>query len=99
MQTYAFAKKRFDAEKKMWNEFFKENSFNYFGTQYTEISELIKVMDTKLSHVDPNVRQKLYYLFDYEGASVVSLKQFDNIMMIWSAFSANDINNDNELDA
>ena len=99
VQTYAFAKKRFEAEKEMWSEFFKANSFTYFGTQYTEIQELIEVMDKKLSHMDKNVRQKLFYLFDYEGATVISLKQFDNIMMIWSAFSANDINNDNELDA
>ena len=45
------------------------------------------------------MRDKLYYLFDYDGEAIITEKQFTHIMKIWSAFSANDINNDNELDA
>ena len=56
-------------------------------------------MDKKLSHIDVEIRTKLYYLFDYEGDSIISEKQFNHVMKIWSAFSANDINNDNELDS
>ena len=48
--------------------------------------------------IDEHIRKKLYYLFDYEGEEIVSEKAFMNLMTIWSAFSANDINNDNELD-
>ena len=55
-------------------------------------------MDKELHNIDQNVRSKLYYLFDYEGEEIVSDKAFLNLMNIWSAFSANDINNDNELD-
>ena len=55
-------------------------------------------MDKELHNIDQNVRSKLYYLFDYEGEEIVSEKAFLNLMNIWSAFSANDINNDNELD-
>lgn len=56
-------------------------------------------MDKKLAHINPEIRTKLYYLFDYEGDSIISEKQFKHVMKIWSAFSANDINNDNELDS
>ena len=56
-------------------------------------------MDKKLAHIDVEVRTRLYYLFDYEGEAIISEKQFSHLMKIWSAFSANDINNDNELDA
>ena len=56
-------------------------------------------MDKKLAHIEEPVRTKLYYLFDYEGEAIITEKQFNHLMKIWSAFSANDINNDNELDA
>ena len=49
--------------------------------------------------VDQEVRTKLYYLFDYEGEAIIGEKRFKHVMAIWSAFSANDINNDNELDS
>ena len=83
----------------MWKEFFDEISFNYCGTRYCEIALLIKAMDKKLEHIDQDIRAKLFYLFDYNGGVVVSEIQFINVMAIWSVFSANDINNDNELDA
>ena len=83
----------------MWKEFFDEVSFNYCATRYCEIALLINAMNKQLQHIDQDVREKLYYLFDYNGGVIVSEQQFINVMMIWSVFSANDINNDNELDA
>ena len=41
----------------------------------------------------------MYFLFNYEGNSIIDEVSYKNIMKIWSAFSANDLNNDNELDA
>ena len=83
----------------MWNEFFDEISVNFCGNRYVEMKLLIKELDKKLVHIEEPIRTKFYYLFDYEGDAVISDKQFTHLMKIWSAFSANDINNDNELDA
>ena len=61
---------------------------------------LVREMDSMFdASVDQEVRTKLYYLFDYEGEAIIGEKQFNRVMAIWSAFSANDINNDNELDS
>ena len=90
---------RFETEKSKWNKFFNEVSVGYFGKQYAETKVLTKAMDKELANIDENVRTKLYYLFDYEGEEIISEKAFMSLMTIWSAFSANDINNDNELDA
>ena len=83
----------------MWKDFFDSISVNFCGSRYVELKLLIKEMDKKLSHIEEPVRAKLYYLFDYEGEAIITEKQFSHLMKIWSAFSANDINNDNELDA
>ena len=99
VQTHKFAQWRFKNEKTMWKTFFDDISFNYYGTRYCEIELLIKGMDKELQHIDKDVRAKLYYLFDYNGGTIVSEKQFIEVMAIWSVFSANDINNDNELDS
>ena len=56
-------------------------------------------MEKRLTHIDKEIRKKLYFLFNYEGDSIINEISFNNIMKIWSAFSANDLNNDNELDA
>ena len=64
-----------------------------------EVTLLVSEMEKKLQHIEKPVRERLYYLFDYDGESIVTEKQFTHIMKIWSTFSANDINNDNELDA
>lgn len=44
------------------------------------------------------VRRRLFYIFDYEGQSIVSEMEFMRIMRTWASFTANDINNDNMLD-
>ena len=56
-------------------------------------------MDKKLQHIEKEIRTKLYFLFNYEGNSIIDEVSYNHIMKIWSAFSANDLNNDNELDA
>ena len=56
-------------------------------------------MEKKLTHIDKEVRTKLYFLFNYEGDTIIKETTFNHIMKVWSAFSANDLNNDNELDA
>ena len=90
---------RFNAEQKRWTEFFDEISVNFCGKRYVEIPKLIKAMDAKLQHIDEKTRKKLYYLLDYDGDLIISDNEFKNLMKIWSAFSANDINNDDVLDA
>ena len=99
VQTFKCAQKRFNDERAMWKEFFDSISVNFCGNRYVELKLLIKEMDKKLAHIEEPVRTKLYYLFDYEGEAIITEKQFNHLMKIWSAFSANDINNDNELDA
>ena len=83
----------------MWADFFTEISVNYCGTRYVEYSLLVEGMEKRLTHIDKEIRTKLYFLFNYEGDSIISEVSFNHIMKIWSAFSANDLNNDNELDA
>ena len=83
----------------MWHEFFEDISFNFCGERYVEYKVLKEAMDKKLSETSEEIRTKLYYLFDYEGEAIISDKKFNHIMKIWSAFSANDINSDNELDS
>ena len=83
----------------MWADFFTGVSVNYCGTRYVEYGLLVKEIDKKLTHIDKEIRTQLYYLFNYEGDSIINEVSFNHIMKIWSAFSANDLNNDNELDA
>ena len=90
---------RFAREQEEWKTFFHEISVNFCGKRYVEVTLLVSEMEKKLQHIEKPVRDRLYYLFDYDGESIVTEKQFTHIMKIWSTFSANDINNDNELDA
>ena len=83
----------------MWADFFTEISVNFCGSRYVEYELLVKELDKKLSNIDKDVRTKLYFLFNYEGDTIIKETAFTHIMKVWSAFSANDLNNDNELDA
>ena len=83
----------------MWLDFFEGISVNFCGTRYCEIPILKQFMEKQLAHIDLPTRTKLYYLLDYDGDSIISDKEFGHLMRIWSAFSANDINNDNQLDS
>ena len=49
--------------------------------------------------MDSQTVDRLKQIFSYEGQNVVSKPDFLRVMRNWSAFSANDINNDNILDA
>ena len=44
------------------------------------------------------MRRRLCYIFDYDGQTIISEPEFLTVMKYWSAFSSNDINNDNRLD-
>ena len=56
-------------------------------------------MDEKLQHIGEKTRKKLYYILDYDGDAIINSYEFYHLMKIWSAFSANDINNDDVLDS
>ena len=45
VQTFKFAMKRFEAEKKMWADFFTEISVNYCGTRYVEYALLVEGLE------------------------------------------------------
>lgn len=62
------------------------------------MERLQKVIDEELAHIEEDCRQKLYYLLTYNGDYFIEQSTFDRIMGAWSTFTANDINNDNELD-
>ena len=56
-------------------------------------------MDKELSEFNADVRKKLFFLLAQRDSKLISGEEFMDMMKIWCAFSANDINNDNELDA
>ena len=60
---------------------------------------LKQALEAELSkECEPWVRRRLYYIFNYEGQTVISEPDFMRIMRTWATFTANDINNDNVLD-
>lgn len=77
---------------------FMEISVEYFGKRYVEIDRLIAALESNLSHIDADCRQKLYYLLSDNGDEIIEKTMFEKVMGVWSTFTANDINNDNELD-
>lgn len=66
--------------------------------RYVELATLFEHLDRELAHIDSEIRQKLYQLMSYSGELVIAKEAFIKIMQVWTTFSANDINNDNELD-
>ena len=40
----------------------------------------------------------LFYLFTYDGQKIIEKSVYDKVFQVWSSFTANDINNDGELD-
>ena len=84
---------------KRWKEFFLNICIDYFGDNFVEFKILKQALDVELSPTcEPWVRRRLYYIFNYEGQTVISEPDFNKIMRIWSTFTANDINCDNVLD-
>ena len=56
-------------------------------------------MYKRLTEFNADVRKKLFCLLCPKDSKLISSEEFMDVMKIWCAFSANDINNDNELDA
>ena len=55
-------------------------------------------MDEALKEIHPTIKERLFFILDYENKGAVSEFEYYTVMKPWSAFSATDINNDNELD-
>ena len=70
----------------------------YFAVHYVELEVLVTNMDRILADQSKEVRKKLYSLITYNGETIVAHEEFMRVMKVWSTFTANDINNDNELD-
>ena len=98
VQTISRARRVYLAEIKKWEELFLKVSVEYFGKRYVEMDILKVAMEKELQHIDLESRKKLYYLLSYNGDEIIEMTSFQKIMGVWSTFSANDINNDNELD-
>ena len=77
---------------------FMEISVEYFGKRYVEIDRLVAALEANLQMIDADCRQKLYFLLSDNGDEIIEKTMFEKVMGVWSTFSANDINNDNELD-
>ena len=98
VQTIIRARKIYDEENNKWAQFFRQISVDYFGDYFVEYKVLVSALEKELSHINPHVVQCLLYILNYEGQTIVSEVDFLRVMETWSAFSANDINNDNMLD-
>lgn len=85
-------------EMTRWDKVFETASVEYFGKRYVEFDRLRVALDERLQHISETSRQKLYYLISYNGDEIIEQHAFSKIMNVWSTFSANDINNDDELD-
>lgn len=48
--------------------------------------------------LEKDIIKKLMYIFTYEGQNLISKEEFCRVMRFWAAFTANDINRDNQLD-
>ena len=44
----------------MWRDFFTEVSVNFCGNRYVEYDLLVKEMEKKLTHIDKEIRTKLF---------------------------------------
>ena len=99
VQTYIRAKFIYDQEKLKWKDFFVEHAIDYFGDLFIEVGRLEAALNKEIDHVPKVVRKRLMYIFTNEGQNLVSQPEFLRIMNFWSAFTANDINRDNELDS
>lgn len=70
----------------------------FYGKRFVECRVLKHELDIALGHIEIESRKKLIYLLTYNGDEIIEQSGFEKIMKIWSSFTANDINNDNELD-
>jgi len=98
VQTISRAKRVYEEECLKWHELFMSISVDYFGKRYVEIDRLQAALESKLQHIEFDSRQKLYFLLSDNGDEIIEKTQFEKVMGVWSTFTCNDINNDNELD-
>jgi len=98
IQTHERTVHRFNTEFKKWMDLFYSVSVSFMGTEYAEINNLRTKMDAEMPQIDVEIREKLYYLMNYEGNDFIQESDFSAIIKPWASFSATDINNDNELD-
>lgn len=62
------------------------------------LPSLKKEMEPKMKEFKKEYVDKLFLLLDYEKCDIVEWSAFEAVMKPWSAFTACDINNDDELD-
>lgn len=98
MQTYTRAHIVFEAAMEKWTNFFREIAVDYFGDYFVEYPVFKAAMEVRMKKVDPKVRNRLLYIFNYEGQRIITEEDFLKVMRLWAAFTANDINDDNVLD-
>ena len=98
MQTFERAQRRKNEEFSKWVEIFDECAVEFMDDFYTEIDLLKGKIDKEMSHIDKNIRTKLYSIMTYEGNQVVKAQNYYAIMLPMACFSATDVNFDNELD-
>jgi hypothetical protein len=98
VQTIGRAKRVYEEECRMWHKMFMEISVEYFGKRYVELDKLTAALESRLQHICLDSRQKLYFLLSDNGDEIIEKTMFEKVMGVWSTFTANDINNDNELD-
>ena len=98
VQTIDRARLVYEQHCAYWNELFTKASVSYFGVRYLEMDTLKALLEAELVEYDIDIRQKLYSIMAYNGEQIIEEKVYQKIMAVWSSFSANDINNDNELD-
>ena len=98
VQTIIRARDVYNKELEYWRDLFERISVEYYGRRFVEMHILQPELEKALSHIELESKKKLVYLLTYNGDQIIEQSAFDKIMQIWASFSANDINNDNELD-
>lgn len=80
-----------------WMEIFDKLSVNYLGADYALLDDLQKLMAKRLEPYPKDAIELIWILMDYDKVQIVERSNFETVMKPWSAFTAVDINNDNEL--
>ena len=98
VQTISRARRVYQQEREFWEALFNRISVEYFGKRYVEFPILKKALWKEMPHISDECKTTLSYLFTYDGQKIIEKNVFDKVFKVWSSFSANDINNDGELD-
>jgi hypothetical protein len=98
IQTFERALNRYNLIYQTWLDIFDSIRVEFMGKVYADLRDLKKKLDKLMPDIQPEIRNQLYMLMDYEGNSIISLSDYECIVSPWASFSATDINGDNELD-